>query len=176
MTKSSTKHRRTTSTARTWNVDHDETSPTGQKLTGCSCQMLCSTLLPESRFSNLLALNWFTTVFGDIDSSFCEIYGSNDKNYVTWCCGMDLKMLILGLSAGMSAVAVSGSTTNTVLHRKEVTPTATKALQRRETGVMTSTTIASTPGNSDFLCIFDSPAFANLVELTVMLSVNPFSF
>jgi hypothetical protein len=86
---------------------------------------------------------------------------------------MDLKMLSLGFSAGMSAVAVSGSTTNTVLHRKEVTPTATMALQRRETGVMTSTTIASTPGNSDFLCIFD---FANLVELTVMLGVNLFSF
>lgn len=74
---------------------------------------------------------------------------------------------MIQLSAGMTVVAVSGSTTNVVLlHRKEVTPTATKALQQRETGVMTSTSMSSTRGNFQLYLIV-TPAFANLVARSI---------
>jgi hypothetical protein len=47
----------------------------------------------------------------------------------------------------MTAVAASGSTTKGAGRQKEVTATARIYLQQMEIGIMTSTSIASTPGD-----------------------------
>lgn len=86
------------------------------------------------------------------------------------------KILILGLcmthSPGMTAVAVSGSTTSVVPHRKEVIPTATKALRRRENGVMTPTSTASTPGNSEFYPVDFGNLGAEYVDTLCIASLS----